>query len=291
MQMLCGPPYAAWDLLVDGAAAQQRSLLACMFATLGVLWICVGALGLYAVTAKRVQSLVVFTSLEVFAAVLTAGGMSILLLLNHLECWDTGDTSVQDAVRAPWLRCPNILGVFGATMAMVVWLGGTASVALSLRLRIQKTGKRNLDWNQKFQRKRERNVRRGGSHALRTLTNGKDSPGDEDTRIKYLATHDSKYITRSLLLRFATVEHDEAVRLLLNLRKGYFKHGDFFGTKIYLSQVGGGPRLSLERAQRHAAARRRRRPLTPAAACDRRRRRRPDASRERDPPRRGADCF
>ena len=33
------------------------------------------------------------------------------------------------------------------------------------------------------------------------------------------------------------MEAGESRRLLLNLRKGYFKHGDFFGTKIYLSQV------------------------------------------------------
>jgi hypothetical protein len=40
-----------------------------------------------------------------------------------------------------------------------------------------------------------------------------------------------------LLLRFRTIEAGEVRRLLLNLRKGYFKHGDIFGTKVYLSQV------------------------------------------------------
>ena len=48
---------------------------------------------------------------------------------------------------------------------------------------------------------------------------------------------DRRYIYKSLLLRFNTVEAGESRRLLLNLRKGYFKHGDFLGTKIYLSQV------------------------------------------------------
>ena len=182
LQMGAGPPFASWVLYVDGD--HQRSLLSTMGGAVGVLWVCVGMLGLYAVTAKRVQSLVVFTSIELFTAMLTCGGMAALLMLNHLQCWEQGGVAATDRERAPWLRCSNILVTFGATLAMVVYLSGTASVALSLRLRIQKTGKRNLNWNQKALRWKERNVRRGGSHALRALTNGKDNPGDEDARIK-----------------------------------------------------------------------------------------------------------
>ena len=89
--------------------------------------------------------------------------------------------------------------------AMVLYLGATAAAGLALRYRIQKTGKRNLDWNQKPQRWKERNVRRGVSAALRSLT-GSEKAGDEDSRLKYLATRDKKYNERSLMVRFATVE-------------------------------------------------------------------------------------
>ena len=59
--------------------------------------------------------------------------------------------------------------MLGVSAAMVFYLAATASEALSLRLRIQKTGKRNLNWNQKPQRWKERNIRRGASAALRAL--------------------------------------------------------------------------------------------------------------------------
>ena len=238
VQLLVGPPYAVWVLYVDGP--DQRSLLAACVAAAAVIWALAGVLGLYAVSLRRVQALVVFTSLEVFSAMLLSGAMAALLLLNHLQCWEQrGVIMALYRARAPWLRCSNLTGILGATIFMVIYLGGAAAVALSLRLRIQKTGKRNLNWNQTSATGwKDRNVRRGGSHALRAITNGKDNPGDEDGRLKYLATHDGRYIQRSLLLRFATVEEGEAVRLLLNLRKGYFKHGSaILGTKIYLSQV------------------------------------------------------
>lgn len=238
VQLVVGPPYAVWVLYVDGP--DQQSQLAACVAAAAVIWTLAGVLGLYAVSLRRVQALVVFTSLEVFSAMLLSGAMAALLLLNHLQCWEQrGAINSLYRARAPWLRCSNLTGILGATIFMVMYLGGTAAVALSLRLRIQKTGKRNLNWNQTSATGwKDRNVRRGGSHALRAITNGKDNPGDEDGRLKYLATHDGRYIQRSLLLRFATVEEGEAVRLLLNLRKGYFKHGSaILGTKIYLSQV------------------------------------------------------
>ena len=48
-------------------------------------------------------------------------------------------------------------------------------------------------------------MRRGVSAALRSLT-GSEKAGDEDSRLKYLATRDKKYNERSLMVRFATVE-------------------------------------------------------------------------------------
>ena len=48
----------------------------------------------------------------------------------------------------------------------------------------------------------------------------------------------ARYIYKSLLIRFDTLDDlGDHRRLLLNLRKGYFKHGELLGTKIYLSQV------------------------------------------------------
>ena len=61
---------------------------------------------------------------------------------------------------------------------------------------------------------------------------------DEDSRLKYLGnTRDARYTERSLLLRFHTTERGERRLLLLNLRKGYLKQGEWFGTKVYLSRA------------------------------------------------------
>ena len=61
---------------------------------------------------------------------------------------------------------------------------------------------------------------------------------DDDSRLKYLgSTRDSRYTERSLLLRFHTIERGERRLLLLNLRKGYLKQGEWFGTKVYLSRA------------------------------------------------------
>ena len=119
---------------------------------------------------------------------------------------------------------------------MVLFLGYTSSEGLALRFRLQKIGKRNLNWNVKPQRWKERNLRRGASPALRAMLTGKEE-AEEDVRIKYLVTSDRKYIEKSLLLHFHTFEFGQRRALLLNLRKGYFKIGGTFGTKIYLSQV------------------------------------------------------
>ena len=132
-----------------------------------------------------VQALVVFTSLELLCAMLSSCGAACLLLFHHLQCRPTDVPSVtSEARQPPWLRCANLSWMLAASALVVAYFSGTASVALSLRLRIQKTGKRNLNWNQGPQRWKERNVRRGGSHALRALTNGKDAHGDDDMRIK-----------------------------------------------------------------------------------------------------------
>jgi len=81
-----GPPYAVWVLYVDGPG-QQSQLAACVAAA-AVIWTLAGVLGLYAVSLRCVQALVVFTSLEVFSAMLLSGAMAALLLLNHLQCWE-----------------------------------------------------------------------------------------------------------------------------------------------------------------------------------------------------------
>ena len=243
LQMLVGAPYATWLLF-----GSERAVLTLFLATLGLCWSLVGMIGLYAVTARRVQALVVFTSLEILLAMLSSCGAATMLLLHHLNCWTpkamsgpSATTASVDALQPLWLRCSNMAWLLAASAAMVLYLAATASEALSLRLRIQKTGKRNLSWNQKPMRWKERNVRRGASPALRALVpqlKDGDSRIEEDARLKYLATHDRRYIHKSLLIRFDTLDElGDHRRLLLDLRKGYFKQGEIFGTKIYLSQV------------------------------------------------------
>ena len=241
IQILLGPPLMIWVLHVtDGT---RRSALAASIAGLGFLWSLAGVVGLYAVSMRRVQSLAVFTAFEMFLTMLSSCAAAALLLLHHLNCWEPlpAQLAAADAARQPWARCPNVVWLLLASALMVLYLAATASEALALRLRIQKTGKRNLDWNTKPQRRLERNVRRGASPALRALAPHLKESGDsrleEDSRLKLLSTHDKRYIARSLLLLFPTVEGGEPKRLLLNLRKGYIKHGGLLGTKIYLSQV------------------------------------------------------
>ena len=199
LQMFTGPPYAVWLLQVSDSR-RERSVIASALAGVGGLWSIVGTVGVYAVSRKRVQALVVFTTLEGFVAMLTSCAGAGLLLLHHLNCWVVADSerNAADTARPPWLQCSNVIWALGVTWLMVLYLSLAASEALSLRLRIQKTGKRNLNWNQKPQRWKERNLRRGPSAALRALTHGKDPQGDDDVRIKYLATHDRRYIARQL---------------------------------------------------------------------------------------------
>ena len=49
----------------------------------------------------------------------------------------------------PWMRCANVAWLLAASAMMVLYLSATAFEALALRLRIQKQGKRYLNWNQK----------------------------------------------------------------------------------------------------------------------------------------------
>lgn len=54
LQIFLGPPYATWALLV-GDLGSSRSVLATSVAAVGLLWSAAGCLGMYAVTARRVQ--------------------------------------------------------------------------------------------------------------------------------------------------------------------------------------------------------------------------------------------
>ena len=196
LQILLGPPYATWTLYVT-SAIEQHSAISMFIASIGLLWSLAGCLGLYAVTARRVQALVIFTSFEIFLAMVTSCASAVLLLLHHLNCWVPlpAVSSAADVARPPWLRCPNITWLLATSAAMVLYLAAAASEGLSLRLRIQKTGKRNLNWNQQRKQWKERNVRRGASPALRALVphlKDGDSKAEEDGRIKYLATHDRR---------------------------------------------------------------------------------------------------
>ena len=227
--------------------AHGASAVTHYFAAVGATWAFVGALGVVAMVARRVPMLALFCGLELFCTLITACANSVLLVIDHLQCSPRRAVAAPVAAAAaasdtehaePWLACDSAMASVAIVVsaAMVLYLGATAAAGLALRYRIQKTGKRNLDWNQKPQRWKERNVRRGVSAALRSLT-GSEKAGDEDSRLKYLATRDKKYNERSLMVRFATVEGGARKGLVLHLRKGYLKHGDAFGTKIYLSQI------------------------------------------------------
>lgn len=220
----------------------DHSVLAYYQSVLALMWSLVALLGLFAATARRVQSLALFCSLEIFSTLLSACVNAVLMLLYHVQCDALVPSALQlaDAEREPWLRCGNSGVGLAFSSGALFYLGFTASAALDLRFRIQKTGKRNLNWNQKPQRWKERNIRRGASAALKAAqgeTGKHDELADEDRRLKYLSTRDTKYQERSLMLSFHTLEQGERRLLLLNLRKGYLKQGEWFGSKVYLSQI------------------------------------------------------
>ena len=102
----------------------------------------------------------------------------MLLLLYHLQCQALAPDALRDPGLDPsWLRCDNSAVGLGFSSALLLFLGLTASAALELRFRIQKTGKRSLNWNVKPQRWKERNIRRGASAALRALA--KNEAGED----------------------------------------------------------------------------------------------------------------
>ena len=102
----------------------------------------------------------------------------MLLLLYHLQCQALAPDALRDPGLDPsWLRCDSSAVGLGFSSALLLFLGLTASAALELRFRIQKTGKRSLNWNVKPQRWKERNIRRGASAALRALT--KNEAGED----------------------------------------------------------------------------------------------------------------
>ena len=82
LQILFGPPYMAWTLFDEGAAVHERSLLTYFVSGIGLLWSLAGCIGVYAVTARRVQALVVFTSIEIFLTMITSCATAALLLLH-----------------------------------------------------------------------------------------------------------------------------------------------------------------------------------------------------------------
>ena len=100
------------------------------------------------------------------------------LLLYHLQCQALATDALRDPSLGPsWLRCEESAVGLGFSSALLLFLGLTAAAALELRFRIQKTGKRSLNWNVKPQRWKERNIRRGASAALRALT--KNEAGED----------------------------------------------------------------------------------------------------------------
>ena len=139
VQILFGPPCAFWTLYTDPLAVDSRSVLSSVLAGVGLLWTVAGCVGLYAVTARRVQALVVFTSLEIFLAVLTSSATAVLLLLHHVNCWTAPNTPAADAQNTanstrvasvdlpqPWMRCANVAWLLAASAMMVLYLSATA---------------------------------------------------------------------------------------------------------------------------------------------------------------------
>jgi hypothetical protein len=162
----------------DVSAGREHSVIVSYQATLAFVWALVGLLGLFAATVRRLQSLALFCTLEIFSTLLSASVNAVLLLLYHLQCQALATDALRDPGLGPsWLRCEESAVGLGFSSALLLFLGGTAAAALELRFRIQKTGKRSLNWNVKPQRWKERNIRRGASAALRALT--KNDAGED----------------------------------------------------------------------------------------------------------------
>ena len=162
----------------DVSAVRERSVIVSYQATLAFVWALVGLLGLFAATVRRLQSLALFCTLEIFSTLLSASVNAVLLLLYHLQCQALATDALRDPSLGPsWLRCEESAVGLGFSSALLLFLGLTAAAALELRFRIQKTGKRSLNWNVKPQRWKERNIRRGASAALRALT--KNEAGED----------------------------------------------------------------------------------------------------------------
>ena len=160
------------------SAVRERSVIVSYQATLAFVWALVGLLGLFAATVRRLQSLALFCTLEIFSTLLSASVNAVLLLLYHLQCQALATDALRDPSLGPsWLRCEESAVGLGFSSALLLFLGLTAAAALELRFRIQKTGKRSLNWNVKPQRWKERNIRRGASAALRALT--KNEAGED----------------------------------------------------------------------------------------------------------------
>ena len=162
----------------DVSAVREHSVIVSYQATLAFVWALVGLLGLFAATVRRLQSLALFCTLEIFSTLLSASVNAVLLLLYHLQCQALATDALRDPSLGPsWLRCEESAVGLGFSSALLLFLGLTAAAALELRFRIQKTGKRSLNWNVKPQRWKERNIRRGASAALRALT--KNEAGED----------------------------------------------------------------------------------------------------------------
>ena len=128
--------------------------------------------------SRPIPQLALFCTLEIFSTLLSACVNAVLLLLYHLQCQALAPDALRDPGLDPsWLRCDSSAVGLGFSSALLLFLGLTASAALELRFRIQKTGKRSLNWNVKPQRWKERNIRRGASAALRALT--KNEAGED----------------------------------------------------------------------------------------------------------------
>ena len=128
--------------------------------------------------SRPTPQLALFCTLEIFSTLLSACVNAVLLLLYHLQCQALAPDALRDPGLDPsWLRCDSSAVGLGFSSALLLFLGLTASAALELRFRIQKTGKRSLNWNVKPQRWKERNIRRGASAALRALT--KNEAGED----------------------------------------------------------------------------------------------------------------
>ena len=191
LRLLCGCQvlFGAAFVVYVHWGAHGASAVTHYFAAVGATWAFVGALGVVAMVARRVPMLALFCGLELFCTLITACANSVLLVIDHLQCSPRRAVAAPVAAAAaaasdtehaePWLACDSAMASVAIVVsaAMVLYLGATAAAGLALRYRIQKTGKRNLDWNQKPQRWKERNVRRGVSAALRSLT-GSEKAGD-----------------------------------------------------------------------------------------------------------------